>query len=196
MNFYIIQVGMMFMLYGGSYALLSPLWGWMSDRVSSTLVILLGAILLGLGCLLVGPVPGLGLKSSYPLTIAAIVVAGSNTLLYKTTVNNHFRIWTRGPACRRVLRGSEGRHQSRLPRQPHHLLAHLQPLDIDICSGGVCRTNSGRSNLKYLTSILHSSFLFYSPRYIYFKVYCTTRSGFAGPCCSLLAGTCWLVWPR
>lgn len=71
-----MQVGMMFMLYGASYALLNPFWGWMSDKISSTLVILLGSILLGLGFFLVGPVPGLGLKPSYPLTVAAIIIAG------------------------------------------------------------------------------------------------------------------------
>lgn len=76
-----MQVGMMFMLYGASYAVLNPFWGWMSDRVSSTLVILVGAILLGLGCLLVGPVPGLGLSPSYSLTVAAIIIAGKMKVL-------------------------------------------------------------------------------------------------------------------
>ena len=42
------------MLYGFSYAVLSPVWGWLADRLSSTLVILLGALLLGLGSLLIG----------------------------------------------------------------------------------------------------------------------------------------------
>ena len=71
-----MQVGMMFMLYGASYAVLNPLWGWLSDRASSTVVIFVGSILLGLGCLLVGPVPGFGLSPSYHLTVAAIIVAG------------------------------------------------------------------------------------------------------------------------
>ena len=64
------------MLYGFSYAVLNPVWGWVSDKVSSTLVILLGSLLLGLGCLLIGPVPGLGLQPNYSLTVAAIIVAG------------------------------------------------------------------------------------------------------------------------
>ena len=72
-----LQVGMMFMLYGASYALLNPVWGWAADRVSSSLVILAGAVLLGAGCLLVGPVPGLGLQPSYPLTVTAIIIAGT-----------------------------------------------------------------------------------------------------------------------
>ena len=66
----------MFMLYGASYAILNPWWGWLSDRVSSTFVIFTGAVLLGLGMLLVGPVPGLGLSPNYYLTVAAIIIAG------------------------------------------------------------------------------------------------------------------------
>ena len=73
-----MQVGMMFMLYGASYAILNPWWGWLSDRVSSTFVIFTGAVLLGLGMLLVGPVPGLGLSPNYYLTVAAIIIAGQN----------------------------------------------------------------------------------------------------------------------
>lgn len=81
----------MFMLYGASYALLNPVWGWAADRVSSSLVILAGAVLLGAGCLLVGPVPGLGLQPSYPLTVTAIIIAG--TLIQSTIIQsyiNHF----------------------------------------------------------------------------------------------------------
>ena len=66
---------MMFMLYGASYAILNPLWGWLSDKLSSTFVILLGSLLLALGCLLIGPVPFLG-DVNYHLTIGAIVIAG------------------------------------------------------------------------------------------------------------------------
>ena len=64
------------MLYGFSYAILNPVWGWLADRLSSTLVILLGAILLSLGSLLIGPVPGLGLSPNYYLTVGAVSVAG------------------------------------------------------------------------------------------------------------------------
>ena len=71
-----MHIGMIFMLYGGAYAFLNPFWGWMADRVSSKLVIMIGAFLLGLGFLLVGPVPGLGIKSSYSLCIVSVVIAG------------------------------------------------------------------------------------------------------------------------
>jgi len=71
-----MHIGMIFMLYGGAYAFLNPFWGWMADRVSSKLVIMIGAFLLCLGFLLVGPVPGLGIKSSYSLCIVSVVIAG------------------------------------------------------------------------------------------------------------------------
>jgi len=71
-----VHVGMFFMLYGGSYALLNPLWGWVADNISSKLVILIGSFLLGLGFLLIGPVPGLGLKSSLSLCIVSVVLMG------------------------------------------------------------------------------------------------------------------------
>ena len=87
----------MFMLYGASYALLNPVWGWAADRVSSSLVILAGAVLLGAGCLLVGPVPGLGLQPSYPLTVTAIIIAGTliqsyiNHFVYNCNLHSRFR---------------------------------------------------------------------------------------------------------
>jgi MFS family permease len=71
-----MHIGMFFMLYGGAYAILNPFWGWMADKVSSKLVIMIGAFLLGLGFLLIGPVPGLGLQSSYSLCIVSVVIAG------------------------------------------------------------------------------------------------------------------------
>ena len=64
------------MLYGGAYALLNPFWGWMADKVSSTLVIAVGGFLLGLGFLLLGPVPGLGIQPSYSLCLGSVVIAG------------------------------------------------------------------------------------------------------------------------
>jgi len=71
-----LHVGMFFMLYGGSYALLNPFWGWVADKYSSKLVIMSGSILLGVGYLLVGPVPGLGIKPSYSLCIVSVVLMG------------------------------------------------------------------------------------------------------------------------
>jgi len=71
-----MQVGYFFMLYGGAYALPNPLWGYIADKFSPKLVILVGSGLLVIGHLLVGPVPGIGLAPSYKLCIVAIIVAG------------------------------------------------------------------------------------------------------------------------
>ena len=48
----------------------------MADRYSSKIVIMIGSFLLGLGFLLVGPVPGMGLKSSYELCVFSVIIAG------------------------------------------------------------------------------------------------------------------------
>ena len=59
------QVAVIFIAYGYSFASLSPMWGLLADTASSTLVILAGSLLLGLGSLLTGPVPGLDLSPHY-----------------------------------------------------------------------------------------------------------------------------------
>ena len=71
-----MHVGFFFMLYGGAYALVNPFWGWMADRFSPKVVILIGSFLLSLGFFLVGPVPVFGLKSSYELCILSVIIAG------------------------------------------------------------------------------------------------------------------------
>ena len=125
----------MFMLYGASYALLNPVWGWAADRVSSALVILAGAVLLGAGCLLVGPVPGLGLQPSYPLTVTAIIIAGQSwrLLLYTShTLHSHSRFRAGRAAGGGLLRGPARGARPRLPRQPDHLRSGLQHLDLHL----------------------------------------------------------------
>ena len=59
------QDAVIFIAYGSSFAILSPMWGLLADTISSTLVILAGSLLLGLGSLLTGPVPGLDLSPHY-----------------------------------------------------------------------------------------------------------------------------------
>ena len=71
-----LHVGFFFMMFGAAYALPNPFWGWMADKYSSKVVIMIGSFLLGLGFLLVGPVPGLGLKSSYELCVFSVIIAG------------------------------------------------------------------------------------------------------------------------
>ena len=48
------QDAVIFIAYGSSFAILSPMWGLLADTASSTLVILAGSVLLGLGSLLTG----------------------------------------------------------------------------------------------------------------------------------------------
>merc|ERR1719431_114704 len=71
-----MHVGFFFMMYGGAYALPNPVWGWMADRFSPKMVILIGSFFLVLGHLFVGPVPGLGLSSSYELCVLSVILAG------------------------------------------------------------------------------------------------------------------------
>jgi len=71
-----MEVGFFFMLYGGAYALPNPLWGWIADKFSPKIVILVGSFLLVVGHLLVGPIPGIGLAPSYELCVVAVIVAG------------------------------------------------------------------------------------------------------------------------
>jgi len=71
-----MQVGLFFMIYGIAYAVPNPLWGWVADKYSPKLVIIVGSFLLVLGHLLIGPLPGLGLRPSYRLCIVAVIVAG------------------------------------------------------------------------------------------------------------------------
>ena len=66
-----LQRGVILTLYGSSNSLLSPVWGWLSDRLSSTLIIFTGSLLLGLASLL------LGLAPHYSLTAGSVTVAGA-----------------------------------------------------------------------------------------------------------------------
>jgi len=71
-----MQVGIFFMIYGIAYAVPNPLWGWIADKYSPKLVIIVGSALLCIGHLLIGPLPGLGLRPSYRLCVVAVIVAG------------------------------------------------------------------------------------------------------------------------
>ena len=44
-----VHIGFFFMLYGGSYALLNPFWGWLADKTAPKYVLLIGSFLLALG---------------------------------------------------------------------------------------------------------------------------------------------------
>ena len=71
-----LGVGIVFMLYGSAYALLNPCWGWLADRIAPRLLLLLGSLLLAVGFSIVGPLPFLGLRPAYGLTVTAVMIGG------------------------------------------------------------------------------------------------------------------------
>jgi len=71
-----VNIGIFFMVYGASYAVLSPVWGWMADKLYPGFVILVGSMFLCVGLSLVGPLPCTGLLPSYNIIMGALVVAG------------------------------------------------------------------------------------------------------------------------
>lgn len=72
-----VFMGVMFVLNGGAYAILAPLWGWLCDHcLSPRLVTVIGSFVVSLAFILVGPVPFISLKMSLPLVIAALVLHG------------------------------------------------------------------------------------------------------------------------
>ena len=71
-----LHVGIFFMMHGVAYALPNPFWGWMADRYSPKIFIMIGSFLLTIGFIFIGPVPFTGLKPSYELCVFSVVIAG------------------------------------------------------------------------------------------------------------------------
>jgi len=71
-----LHIGIFFMMHGVAYALPNPFWGWMSDKYSPKIFIMIGSFLLTLGFLLIGPVPLTGLSPSYELCVFSVIIAG------------------------------------------------------------------------------------------------------------------------
>ena len=71
-----LHVGFFFMMFGAAYALPNPLWGWLVDRYSSKLIIMIGSFFIAIGFLFIGPVPGLGLLPSYELSVFSVIITG------------------------------------------------------------------------------------------------------------------------
>ena len=160
-----MSVGMFFMLYGGAYALLNPFWGWMADKVSSTLVIMIGAFLLGLGFLLLGPVPGLGLHFSYNLCILSVVIAGA------------------GLGAQLVAAFSEAQRSAVAGGFPDNLTTYAMVSSIWTSAFAlgafVGPTPAGRDYLKKKKNYFNNSL---------FQAHCTMLLGSLGQPCSLLGG--------
>ncbi|PIK58154.1 putative MFS-type transporter SLC18B1 [Apostichopus japonicus] len=72
-----VTIGMMFLLTGGIYACLSPLWGYLADKKKYTrLMIEIGFIFIATSYLFIGPSPLLKMKSSLTNIWIGLVILG------------------------------------------------------------------------------------------------------------------------
>ena len=73
-----LKMGFMFVLNGGAYALTAPLWGILSDKfkVPARVLVFIGAILVSISFLLVGPAPFIPLETTIPLCVVALIFLG------------------------------------------------------------------------------------------------------------------------
>jgi len=72
-----LKMGFMFVLNGGAYALTAPLWGILSDKIKfPKLLVFIGAILVSVSFLLLGPAPFIPLETTIPLCVLALIFLG------------------------------------------------------------------------------------------------------------------------
>lgn len=72
--------GMMFIISGGVYAALAPIWGWLCDRVGQTkLFCIAGALSSCVAFLLIGPAPFLPIETQLWICIVALIFHGIGT---------------------------------------------------------------------------------------------------------------------
>ncbi|KAK9718520.1 Major Facilitator Superfamily [Popillia japonica] len=72
-----IILGLMFVINGGTYAIIAPLWGWLCDRTCPPkIVTVLGTVLVAAAFTLIGPAPYLNTKTLLWLTILGLVIHG------------------------------------------------------------------------------------------------------------------------
>uniref|UniRef100_A0A0P4WD93 Major facilitator superfamily (MFS) profile domain-containing protein n=1 Tax=Scylla olivacea TaxID=85551 RepID=A0A0P4WD93_SCYOL len=72
-----VQMGLMFILNGSTYALLAPFWGKMCDSyLSPRTLITFGAVVVAIAFTFVGPMPFVPLNLSLPLCIVSLIVHG------------------------------------------------------------------------------------------------------------------------
>ncbi|XP_063959543.1 MFS-type transporter SLC18B1-like isoform X2 [Lytechinus pictus] len=70
-------VGLLFLLSGGCYALSSPFWGWMAEKLNiSRLMIIIGTIMSGGAFLLMGPSPLLNLPNELWIICLSLALCG------------------------------------------------------------------------------------------------------------------------
>ncbi|XP_068202801.1 MFS-type transporter SLC18B1-like [Palaemon carinicauda] len=72
-----LYIGLLFGLKDGANSLASPLWGWLCDRYRRVKIfILVASCLAFLSFVLLGPLPGLPIKSTLGIVIAALILNG------------------------------------------------------------------------------------------------------------------------
>ncbi|CAG7719019.1 unnamed protein product [Allacma fusca] len=72
-----VQTGLVFVIYGGIYALTAPAWGWLCDQLLGSFVItLFGEVTIFLGFLIIGPAAFLPTETVLWLTCLGLVVYG------------------------------------------------------------------------------------------------------------------------
>ncbi|XP_063991731.1 MFS-type transporter SLC18B1-like [Diachasmimorpha longicaudata] len=72
-----VVLGLMFVINGGTYALMAPAWGWLCDRkCTPKIVTVAGCQLLMAGFSLIGPAPFIPSETKIWLTIAGLVIHG------------------------------------------------------------------------------------------------------------------------
>ncbi|KAG7163415.1 MFS-type transporter SLC18B1-like [Homarus americanus] len=72
-----LKVGLMFVLSGSMYALTAPFWGWLCDKwVKPRFITTLGALLVVVAFIFVGPMPFLPLETTIRLCIGALIIHG------------------------------------------------------------------------------------------------------------------------
>ncbi|XP_041465048.1 MFS-type transporter SLC18B1-like [Lytechinus variegatus] len=70
-------VGLLFLLSGGCYALSSPFWGWMAEKLNiSRLMVIIGTIMSGGAFLLMGPSPLLNLPNELWIICLSLALCG------------------------------------------------------------------------------------------------------------------------
>ena len=71
------QIKYFFMMYTLICALVTPFWGFLSDKIDPKFVILLGSFQTSLGFVLLGPLPPTGLQASHSLSFVSLLLTGS-----------------------------------------------------------------------------------------------------------------------
>ncbi|KAI5694134.1 hypothetical protein M8J76_008237 [Diaphorina citri] len=70
-------LGLMFVINGGTYALMAPCWGWLCDRyLYPKVVTVIGCVLLAVGFSLIGPAPFIPGETVLWVTIVGLVIHG------------------------------------------------------------------------------------------------------------------------